>query len=271
MSRYITDEDIEAARSYQADEEVTADDDAQPDEPDEGDEGEVGDEPDGQDEEPEDDEAATAEDEDDGTTYELRLGGEVVNLSRKEIEAGLMRQADYTRKTQLLAAERKALADADEIAKALERNPPAAIAALAQFYGVQLGEFDDSEVEPPSKEQQELQELKQWRAQQDAVQREAAVDAEVRRLHEVYGEFDDDDLFTFAVNANVPHLETALRAMTFDLRRNGSPSKQAAKRKVAGVAGGQGHSTAVKQRQEPEQVKSFRDAYEAAKRELDVS
>jgi hypothetical protein len=90
------------------------------------------------------------------------------------------------------------------------------------------------------------------------------VDAELARLHGEYGDFDDDALFGYAVEHGVRDLESALRAMTFT--RNGH--KRTEKRKVAAVAGGQGHSSTPKPKVPPEEIVSFQDAYTAAVREI---
>lgn len=270
MGRYATDDDLQAADGWvDEDAQPTAtesDPEPEPDEPDQGEGEEVGQEPDGQDEEAGDDEPDAGED-DQG--IELTLNGEAVTLTRKEIEAGVLRQADYTRKTQQLAAERRSLGQANDILQALDNNPAETLAIMAQHYKVPWGGDPYAEPpEPPSQEQIALRDMQAWREQQELQQRAWQVDNEVRRLHEQYGEFDDDELFTFAVSSSVPDLETALRAMVYDRspRANG---KRTEKRKVAGVAGGQGRSTAVAPRTLPEKITRFSDAYDAAKRELE--
>jgi hypothetical protein len=120
---------------------------------------------------------------------------------------------------------------------------------------------------PP--EQIALQDMYAWRQQFEQSQRVAEVDTEIQRLHREYGDFVDDDLFTFAVDNNVANLETALRAMSYG--QNGNSPKRTEKRKVAGMAGGQSRRTAVQPKAPAEKISKFSDALAAAKRELDYS
>ena len=261
MSRYATDEDYAAAASA-LDEEVTTDDEAMPDEPDEGDEGEVGEEPDEQDEEADDQDSEPA-----AETISVQVGGETIEVSRDELVKGYMRTADYTRKTQLLAAERANLSDAEAIRQALERNPRQTLEVLARHYGLMDVGDDEYETTQPSPEQVQLANLMQWQEQVLASQREAVVDATLARLHSTYGEFDDEALFSYAVLHKIGDLEAALRAMTYGT--NGNGSKRTEKRKVAGQANGASRSGQAMPKRQPEKITSFRDAYEAAKRELE--
>ena len=176
MSRYITDEDAAQFSALDSDEdENTTTGDDQPDEPDEGDEGEVGDE------EPDGEEAAEASDDDtegkeEEPTVDLLIGGQSLSLTHQQIAEGFMRQADYTRKTQQLAAERNSLADAQAIAEALDRNPALAVRTIARHYGVQVGDDEDyEEPQGPTPQDLALQELYAWRQQQEAAQQRQAI------------------------------------------------------------------------------------------------
>lgn len=73
----------------------TAEDDA---------EGEVDDEEEGSDDEPEKKEDVS---EDDKPVVTVEIDGKPIELTKSEIQSGYLRQADYTRKTQALAEERK--------------------------------------------------------------------------------------------------------------------------------------------------------------------
>ena len=67
-------------------------------------EGEVDDEEEGSDDEPEKKEDAS---EDDKPVVTVEIDGKPIELTKSEIQSGYLRQADYTRKTQALAEERK--------------------------------------------------------------------------------------------------------------------------------------------------------------------
>jgi muconolactone delta-isomerase len=264
MGRYADDDDLadvaDALRAEDADqdaeEETPTDPDAEgADTSDEGEE--VGDQPaDAEGDEAEDQEPEQAED-----VYIVQLDGQDVEVPASELVKGYMRTADYTRKTQLLAGQRRQLEDANQLMLALERNPAATLAVLARHYEV-------SDVEPdegPTPEQMRLMQLEQWRQTEVARQRELAVNRELERLHSNYGEFDEETLFAFAVERGVADLETALRALQFGRE---AATRRVEKRQMAAVAGGSGRNGHAKPKTDNIKIESFRDAYEAAKREL---
>lgn len=205
-------------------------------------------------------EAEPAED-----TYAVRIDGQEVELPVSELTKGYLRQADYTRKTQALAQRSAAVQEAELLLQHLDQDPARTLAILAHHYKVDLEGIDPDEIKEPSPEQTRIQELETWQQTEVRRQREAAVDAEVARLHRDYGAFDDDELYAFAVEHGVGHLETALRAMAFD--RNGT-TPRVDKRKVAAQAGGSGHSATVRPKTPVTKIESFQDAYAAAKAEL---
>lgn len=262
MGRYDTDEGTtgdDGGTTPSTDEEVQAPETSHEDTSDqEGEEsqGEVGSDEEGTEEQQT--EAGDAE-----ATFAVHLNGQDVEVPVSELTKGYLRQQDYTRKTQMLAQERDQLADATALVQALEANPQQTLAVLAKHYG--MSTLDPDEIEGPSPEQTRLRELEAWQQAEVGRQREAAVDAEVGRLHAVYGDFDEDALFGFAVTHNVSHLETALRAMTFET--NGGP-KRVDKSKVAAQSGGSNHNGQARPKIPASNIRSFADAYEAAKAEL---
>lgn len=206
----------------------------------------------------------------DEASFEVTLpGGQKTTVSLSELVAGYSRQQDYTRKTQALAAERRNLADAQAIAQALERNPAAAIAALARAYGV------DGNAPPD----EYVSEDEQWRQQvdarfqaQDRAQREAALNNEIARLHQAYGDFNEEDLFNQALATNTMNLEIVLRAMRFEeaqqaqaTRTNRTNGKRAAAAAPPASRNGRLSQPVV----EDGEITSFRDAYKYAKRVLE--
>ena len=58
-----------------------------------------------------------------GDTYLVKIDGEESEVTLKELQDGYQRQADYTRKTQELSAERDRLRHAESIVSALESDP----------------------------------------------------------------------------------------------------------------------------------------------------
>jgi hypothetical protein len=274
MAGYATDEDREAfATAIQGDtDDVNAETpEAPPDEedtPDEGDEEGTGESTDDQDEgEPEEQAEGTSDD----PTFAVQVDGQEVELPLSELTKGYLRQADYTRKVQFLARERDRLADADVIQQALESNPAETVKRIMRHYNLTPESFEgneDGETTGPSPEAIRLMELERWQQNEIARQRQSHVDTEIDRLHREYGDFDEESLFTFAVERQIMDLEVALRAMTY-----GKPAvdRRVEKRKLAPMAGGNGHSSTTKPKAPQEEIRSFKDAYEAAKREVENS
>jgi hypothetical protein len=268
---YTTDEDREAfiaatSDNDDADSETPEAPPAEEDTPDEGDEGT--DEPVVEDEESPEEQSEAPPDE---PTFTVIVDGQQVEVPQSELLRGYSRHADYTRKVQMLAVQRRQLSDANELLLAMDRNPRETIAVLARHYGVNAEDNDDDyesngngQPRGPTPEQRQLQELLEWQRTELTRQREAAVDNELARLHQQYGEFDEDALFGFAVERDVRDLETALRAMQFGR----IPSARTEKRKVAGMNGGASRSGAAVPKAPAEEISHFRDAYDAAKREL---
>lgn len=205
-------------------------------------------------------------------THPVVVDGQVVNVPLSELIKGYSRQSDYSRKMNALANQRRQLNDANELLLAMDRNPRETLAVLARHYGVEQPQptsegYDDEargQTTGPTPEAERLRQLEDWVQSQESRQREAAVDTELSRLHNQYGEFDEEELFGFAVQRDIRDLETALRAMTYQP----ASAPRVEKRKVAGMAGGSGRNGAATPKQPVEDIKDFRDAYEAAKREL---
>ena len=269
MAGYTTDEDRQAFMEGVANA-PTEDDAATPEDPgteeyegqgtpDEGDEVESEPVEPGEGDEDEQPDAAGAD-----PMLTVKIGGRDVMVPQSELVRGYLRQDDYTRKTQQLAQQRQELSTAAALVDALDANPAATIRKLVEFY-----ELDGEDVpEGPSPEVARLSELEQWQAQELNRQREAAVDAEVTRLHQVYGDFNDDDLFGYAVANQVLNLEAAYRAMSFGRQPPATNGARTEKRKVAAVAGGSGRNGAAVPKSTSDSIRNFRDAYDAAKREL---
>ena len=69
-----------------------------------------------------------------GEAYTVSVDGESQEVSLQELRDGYQRQADYTRKTQELASERKRLQQAEAIASALENDPEATLKVTHSGY-----------------------------------------------------------------------------------------------------------------------------------------
>lgn len=161
-------------------------------------------------------------------TYTVKVNGEDRAVTLEDLQKGYMLQGDYTRKTQELATQRQALAQAEALQAALNANPAATLKALQEAFGV--GEPEpENEFETP--EEKRLRTLENFVAQQEQSARQAQIDREIDTLHKRFGDFDENALFTFAVVNRAPDLITAYKAMNFDSLREASDAKatQAAK------------------------------------------
>lgn len=264
--RYASDADLaEVAEALGEEDEAAAASPQDPETPEEeGDEG-TSEEEEGVGEEPAAEEQESDEEHSDEPTFTVQIDGQDVEVPQSELIKGYMRTADYTRKTQLLGSQRRQLDEAVQLVQALENNPGATLKVLARHYRVE--EFEPDGDEGPSEEQQRLARLEQQMQAELMRQRETAVNTELDRLHREYGEFDEDALFTFAVEREIRDLETALRAMTYG---QVAATRRTEKRQMAAVSGGGGRNGAAHPKAPPEKIESFHDAYAAAKRELEM-
>lgn len=157
-------------------------------------------------------ESAEAIEAPEGALFEV--DGEWITLD--EARNGYQRQADYTRKTQEVAAERKRVEQMAALASALEQNPAATLAALAESYGVGMGQPDLAELEAMDPVERQVAELQ---TQLQDIQRErqlAAVDREIADFSTRHQGVDVEQVMAFAVSRQLPDLETAYRVLAFD-------------------------------------------------------
>ena len=80
----------------------------------------------------------------------VRVDGEELEVPLKEALQGYSRTADYTRKTQQLAAERQQAEYALSVQRALQAQPAATLSVLGQIYGVPIGQSPPQYAEAPS-------------------------------------------------------------------------------------------------------------------------
>lgn len=170
------------------------------------------------------------------TKYVVKVGGKAQEVTLEEALNGYQRQADYTRKSQELAAERQRLAQAEQVYRAIETNPAEAIPALARLLGVDLGtpqgqaavaaaldpsdpvSLLTSKVDQMLTVQQQRDIAEQQRvaqAQQVSVV-QAQIERDLQDLAVEYGEFDRTALMQFAVNAEIPNLRSAMKAFQWE-------------------------------------------------------
>ena len=208
--------------------------------------------------------------------YTVKVDGEEQQVSLEELQQGYQRQADYTRKTQEIAAERDRLQQAEAIVSALEHDPEGTLQTLAHSFNVapitgqQVSDDEYAEVDPT---QQKLAELEQKIARQEQMERVQRVEREVSTLQEKYGEFNREELLNHALKNGIPNLEAAYTHMRFnDVKTTADKLSQEQeitnkKREAAVVTPGGSTQSGVETEPTP-QVSSLREAFALAKQQL---
>lgn len=144
-----------------------------------------------------------------------------VAYTQDELRASILRQQDYTRKTQDLAAQRQALAQAEAVWQALQDDPKGTLATLEQHFAEALKEAPAATQTPEDARWQQVESFMKEQQQREAV---ASVNAEIAKLQLKYGMFDGDAVLQHALELQIPNLEVALR----DFRAVNPATQQAA-------------------------------------------
>ena len=150
--------------------------------------------------------------------HTVKVDGVEQQVSLDELRNGYQRQADYTRKTQELAAERERLAKGEAIVQALEADPEGAINALGNAFGVTLDNQTEEQIlEDLDPEEVRLRRLESAIEEQNRAQRQQNMQREIAQISEEYGvEIDQQKLFTHAIKNNINNLRAAYKDMTYD-------------------------------------------------------
>ena len=209
--------------------------------------------------------------------YTVKIDGEEQQVTLEELQNGYQRQADYTRKTQEVAAEKERLQQAEAIVSALEYDPHGTLQTLARSYNVDYGipqqsqnNDDYEEVDPV---QSKISELENKIARQEQAQRVQQVEREVKTLQEKYGEFDRQELLNHALKNGIPNLEAAYTHLRFNEVKSTadklSQDQEITNKKREAAVVTPGGSTQQGTETEPTpQVSSLREAFALAKQQL---
>jgi hypothetical protein len=221
--------------------------------------------------------------------YTIKVDGVEEQVSLDELRDGYQRQADYTRKTQELASERKRLEQAEAIVSSLESDPEGTLTALGDAFGVNQAtytpapvrraeSFDDAweqvEEQPPDATSERITHLEARLAAQDRMHRRQAVEKQVEDLQTEYGDFDPSDLFQHALRHKIGNLEAALTHMRYGAvvdratKLEKEQERTEAKRDASVVDPSGSKQAGSTRSAAPKKVSSIREAFENAKREL---
>lgn len=183
---------------------------------------------------------------------------------------GIMRQQDYTQKTQGLAEERRKLQQADALVAYLESNPEGAIRELAGIYDLDLAN-ELRPIERPAEEQRLIDMQRQLAAQQEAITRQQ-IESEIAAIRAEHGDFDVRATAQFAQERGL-RLSDAFNLMQYEqLRTQQQEQAQQEQRRQAALAAQVAHQGTSTQRGTVQPgsnkpVSSLRDAWDLAKQQ----
>jgi hypothetical protein len=211
----------------------------------------------------------------------VSVGGEDIRVPLKEALSGYQRQADYTRKTQELSEQRRQVQFGVALQEALQNDPSGTLALLSQHYGVgqTTSEEEDLFMDPVEKQYRQLEQRIQAFEQQKAMDE---LERTVQTLQTRYGaDFDANEVVAKALATGSTDLESIYKQIAFDrvyeqsrsIRENAAKQNEVknkvteAKRQASVVSS---TSTAKSADVSAKPITSLRDAFEAAKRQLNV-
>ena len=210
----------------------------------------------------------------------VKIDGQELDVPVKEALSGYQRQADYTRKTQELAAQRESLQYAATLAEALQADPTGTLQLLSQHYGAPTGvnqQAEDLELMDPIERQ--VHELNQKIQGFEQAQAKAELQQEISRLGGKYQDFNAPEVINHALRTGITDLEMAYKQVAYDRlaqevaairgAQQVATSKEQqildAKRNASFVSGGVSANGAT----EPAgRITSVADAWLAAKRQM---
>lgn len=210
----------------------------------------------------------------------IQVDGQEVAVPLKEALSGYQRQADYTRKTQELAEQRKQVQFAASLAESLAKDPASTLQALQQHYGLSAP-IQDQQVEEEYLDPAEKQ-LRQLEQRIAAFEQSKAMDELTRTvdsLQSKYGEdFNADEVVAKALAIGSTDLEAVFKQITFDkVYSTASEAKKKlmeeqarveAKRSASVVSGGSATKNSVAAK--TQKPTSVFEAFEQAKKTLNL-
>jgi len=205
----------------------------------------------------------------------LTVDGEEIEVPLAEALNGYQRQADYTRKTQELAEQRRQVQFASALQEALQNDPSGTLELLSQHYGVNKQPTSEEEefLDPVEKQYRQLESRIQAFEQEKAMRE---LENQIESLSRRYGElFDANEVVAKALATGNTNLEAVYKQIAFDrLYEQSRPKAQKpeekkiveAKREAAVVSKG---ASAKSADVSSKPIRNVRDAFESAKRQLE--
>lgn len=174
----------------------------------------------------------------------VTVNGETFSVPLEEVRNGYMRQADYTRKTQQVAADSQTIQWAKEMQQAFQTDPVGSIKYLQEMFGVAGTEVDpyedvDPEFKPFIQELQQTKlELANLQRQQQQIEQDrlnASVRSELEMVSSKYTDFDPTLVLPIAIE-NGLSMEKAYKLWKADQYESDSMMKTESLRKAEQAA-----------------------------------
>lgn len=171
----------------------------------------------------------------------VTVGGETFEVPLNELRNGYMRQADYTRKTQQIAAQGELVRWAQDLQEALTSDPKGTIKFFQEQFGLldDDGVVDDPELGPIVKElretRRELAELRQSQQVQVQERVNMEVQSELNQMKSKYPDFDPLQVLPIAIDNGLT-MEMAYKVWKADRVDQESAAQEAARRKAEQAA-----------------------------------
>lgn len=175
----------------------------------------------------------------------IKVNGETIQVPLDEVRNGYMRQADYTRKTQQVAADMQVVDWARAIQREFQTNPEGAVKYLAQQFNVRLVDEPDpyEDIDPEFKPvidelnatRRELAEMKAWRESQENVAVQREVQAELDAVRAKYSDFDPQVVLPIAIENGLT-MEKAYKLWRADQMENETAAAAEARRVAEAAA-----------------------------------
>lgn len=175
-------------------------------------------------------------------TVSVTVNGETFEVPLAELRNGYMRQADYTRKTQQVAAQNELVRWAQELQEAFRVDPAGSLKYLQEQFGLQDDKQYsdlDPEFEPIVNElKQTRRELAELKRQQEEVAWERAnadVQSELNQMKSRYQDFDPLQVLPIAID-NKLTMEMAYKVWKADRVQSETAAQEAARMKAEQAA-----------------------------------
>jgi len=216
------------------------------------------------------------------------VDGEEIEVPVAELLGGYSRTADYTRKSQQLAAQRQELQFANVIAEALAEDPQRAIEYLSQRYGLQVAPVQQEEEEFLDPLEKQVRDQGRWIEERAKMDADILLERQIAEAQQLWDDVDPREAVAYALQRGWEGrtaIQDAFAALAGQrvlaeraAQRQMSTQQQAAEQAAIaakqrlngsveqGAGAGQGSTVTG-----PQQASTIAEAWEMAKQQLGMS